>query len=67
MKKLFIMALAMAAFATLSAQNYKVETFKTPNGNEVNITLIKHATMAIDFKGYEIHVDAVPNYGTDFS
>ncbi|MBO7418597.1 MAG: MBL fold metallo-hydrolase [Bacteroidaceae bacterium] len=67
MKRIITMAMAFAATAALSAQNYKVETFKTPNGNDVNITLIKHATLAIEFKGYEIHVDAVPNYGTDYS
>ena len=67
MKKLVIMALTLATAMTVSAQDYKVETFKTKSGNDVNITLIKHATMAIEYQGYEIHVDAVPNYGTDFS
>jgi L-ascorbate metabolism protein UlaG (beta-lactamase superfamily) len=67
MKKLVMMALTLATAMTVSAQDYKVETFKTKSGNDVNITLIKHATMAIEYQGYEIHVDAVPNYGTDFS
>jgi L-ascorbate metabolism protein UlaG (beta-lactamase superfamily) len=67
MKKLIMMALTLAAAVTVSAQDYKVETFKTKSGKDVNITLIKHATMAIEFQGYEIHVDAVPNYGTDYS
>jgi len=67
MKKLIMMALTLTIAMTVSAQDYKVETFKTKSGNDVNITLIKHATMAIEYQGYEIHVDAVPNYGTDFS
>ncbi|MCR4765024.1 MAG: MBL fold metallo-hydrolase [Bacteroidaceae bacterium] len=67
MKKLIMMTLVLATAMMVSAQNYKVETFKTKSGNEVNITLIKHATMAIEYQGYEIHVDAVPNYGTDYS
>ena len=67
MKSLFMMALTLAAVMTVSAQDYKVETFKTKSGKDVNITLIKHATLAIDYQGYEIHVDAVPNYGTDYS
>ena len=66
MKQLLMMALTLATAMTVSAQDYKVETFKTQSGNDVNITLIKHATLAIDYQGYEIHVDAVPNYGTDF-
>ena len=67
MKKLLTMALAVATATVMQAQDYKVETFKTKSGKDVNITLIKHATLAIDFQGYEIHVDAVPNYGTDYS
>jgi len=67
MKTLLTIALAMAAVATLQAQNYKVETFKTASGKDLNITLIKHATLAIEYQGYEIHVDAVPNYGTDYT
>lgn len=67
MKKLLTMVLAVATATVMQAQDYKVETFKTKSGKDVNITLIKHATLAIDFQGYEIHVDAVPNYGTDYS
>ena len=67
MKKLIMMALTLTIAMTVSAQDYKVETFKTKSGKNVNITLIKHATMAIDFDGYVIHVDAVPNYGTDYT
>ncbi len=67
MRKSIMMALTLVTVMTVSAQDYKVETFKTKSGKDVNITLIKHATMAIEYQGYEIHVDAVPNYGTDYS
>ena len=67
MRKSIMMALTLATAIAVSAQDYKVETFKTKSGKDVNITLIKHATLAIDYQGYEIHVDAVPNYGTDYS
>lgn len=41
---------------------YAVETFVTEGGHPVSITLIKHGTMAISYKGISIHVDAVPAY-----
>ena len=70
MRTFFTLALTMATAMIIQAQDYKVETFKTASGKDVNITLIKHATLTIEYQGYEIHVDAVANYGaqpTDYS
>lgn len=51
----------------MNAQNqYPVETLKTADGNDINITLFKHASLAIEFKGLEIYVDPVTKVaGTD--
>ena len=44
-----------------SAMNnsYATDTFTTPNGKEVVITAIKHASLRIQFDGLEIQVDPV--------
>ena len=48
---------------------YALETFVTKSGHPVNITLIKHGTLAISYKGISIHVDPVSGYGkpTDYA
>ena len=48
---------------------YDVETFFTDSGNPVGITLIKHGSLAISYKGKSIQVDPVGKYGkpTDYS
>ena len=48
---------------------YTVETFFTPGGLPVAITLIKHGTLALRFKGLTFHVDPVGGYGkpTDYA
>ena len=48
---------------------YAVETFITPAGNPVAITLIKHGTLAISYKGLTFHIDPVSGYGkpTDYA
>lgn len=48
---------------------YAVETFITPAGTPVAITLIKHGTLAISFKGLTYHVDPVSGLGkpTDYA
>ena len=48
---------------------YAVETFITPAGTPVAITLIKHGTLAISYKGLTYHVDPVSGYGkpTDYA
>jgi L-ascorbate metabolism protein UlaG (beta-lactamase superfamily)/rhodanese-related sulfurtransferase len=52
---------------------YEVERFCTPDGDPVEIYLIKHASMAINYKGLSIQVDPVikmgqrsTNYAEDF-
>ncbi|MBO4537018.1 MAG: MBL fold metallo-hydrolase [Bacteroidales bacterium] len=58
--------------STVSALGYEVERFVTDGGKPVDITLIKHGTLAIDFEGVSIHIDPViqlgktTNYATDF-
>ena len=48
---------------------YAVETFFTDSGKPVSITLIKHGTLALSYKGLSIHVDPVSGYGkpTDYA
>lgn len=52
----------------IKSQHYKVETFKTAAGNNVDITLIKHGSLAISYKGLSIEIDPVAGYGnyTDY-
>ena len=42
---------------------YEVERFCTPDGDPVEIYLIKHASLAISYKGLSIQVDPVVNLG----
>ena len=49
---------------------YEVERFRTPQGTAVEITLIKHASLEIRFKGLSIQVDPVSKLGervTDYA
>lgn len=48
---------------------YEVETFFTREGNPVAITLIKHGTLALSYKGKTIHADPVSGLGkpTDYA
>ena len=48
---------------------YAVETFITPAGNPVAITLIKHGTLALSYKGLTFHIDPVSGLGkpTDYA
>ena len=48
---------------------YEVETFITDGGLPVNITLIKHGSLEIAYKGMSIQVDPVGAYGkaTDYA
>lgn len=47
---------------------YEVERFLTPSGEPVDITLIKHASLEIRYKGLSIQVDPVAGLGkpTDY-
>lgn len=48
---------------------YEVERFWTASGAPVDITLIKHGTLAIGYNGFTIHIDPVSGYGkpTDYA
>ena len=48
---------------------YEVERFRTPRGAVVEITLVKHASLEIRFKGLSIQVDPVAELGkkTDYA
>lgn len=48
----------------MNAQNvYPVKTLTTKEGKKVNITLFKHASLAIAYDGIEIYVDPVTKVG----
>ncbi len=58
----------MAANMKNAQEDYKVETFRTGSGNDVAITLIKHGSLALSYKGVSIQIDPVANHGryTDY-
>lgn len=47
----------------------EVERFSTPSGKPVSITLIKHASLEINYNGFSIQVDPVVEHGkhTDYA
>ena len=61
--------LAMALLTTLAAPRYEIETFPTPGGHKVQITLIKHGSLAINYEGFWIQIDPVTEHGkhTDYA
>ena len=75
MKKLLfptLMVLAAAALLACSekpAPKYEVEHFRTDSGKKVDITLIKHGTLAIRYGDVSIHIDPVTKHGkeTDYA
>ena len=67
----------MAAFTLLGlfsckagkpVSKYAVETFKTRSGENVDLTLIKHGSLALSYRGISIQFDPVAAYGvpTDY-
>ena len=65
MNKLLTSITFFFIMASLNAQNgnYPVETLTTKDGDKINITLFKHASLAIEYKGLEIYVDPVTKVG----
>lgn len=60
MYKLFLFTLILNCFGIMTAKtSYPVETLTTKDGDKINITLFKHASLAIEYKGLEIYVDPV--------
>lgn len=64
LKKIFLFSAAIC-FANMNAQNinYPIETLVTKSGKPIEITLFKHASLAISFDGQEIYVDPVTKVG----
>jgi len=65
MKKIFTLMLAALGITvgTNAQTKYPEEVFKTPHGNEVTITLFTHASLGINYKGYQMYVDVVGKRG----
>lgn len=63
MKRLILMlsAVGLMAAGAANAQDCKVETFRTADGNDVSITLIKHGSLALAYKDVNIQIDPVTN------
>lgn len=61
MKTLLSSFLILSAMAINAQNTYPVETITTKDGVPVNITLFKHASLALEYKGLEIYVDPVTN------
>ena len=53
----------LGLFGCGSAPAYEVETFKTGSGEPVNVTLIKHGSLAVSYKGKSIQIDPVGGLG----
>ena len=53
----------------LTDAGYEVETFRTPGGKEVAVTLVKHGSLEISYDGLSIQVDPVSGLGkpTDYA
>lgn len=61
--KLLLLTILFSLFSTMTAQTYPVETLTTKDGKKINITLFKHASLAIEYDGLEIYVDPVTKVG----
>ena len=64
MKNLVIGAFVMASTIAESttAAEFQTDTFETKGGKKVAITAIKHASLRIQYDGFEIQVDPVVKY-----
>ena len=63
-KTLFVVLFNIFSLTIMNAQNsYPVETLTTKDGDPINITLFKHASLAIEYKGLEIYIDPVTKVG----
>lgn len=60
---------AVQPSSTISEAGYEVERFVTDHGKAVDITLIKHGSLAVDFEGVSIQIDPVTKLGkeTDYA
>jgi len=74
MKYLIMSILSLFSFLNCSsagnpASKYEVEHFQTPGGESVDISLIKHGSLEIRYKGLSFQVDPVSGLGkpTDYA
>lgn len=70
MKRLIsLIALACVVACGSAHKDQNVETFRTDGGKSVDITLIKHGSLAISYRGLSIQVDPVSGLGkpTDYA
>lgn len=63
MKLLTLFTVIFAMNSISAANHYPVETLTTKDGKQINITLFKHASLAIEYDGLEIYVDPVTKVG----
>lgn len=54
-----IVLLIIPAMISCSNTQFPKETFVTPAGEDLEITLISHGSVALSYRGYEIYVDPV--------
>ncbi len=54
-----LVALAATASAFAAAPQPRYDVFEAPNGKNVSVACLKHATLLIRYDGLEIHVDPV--------
>ena len=64
MTKLFYAFLALAAAVSCAAKpDFPTARFATPDGHDVEITMIHHGSLAMEYKGYRIQIDPVLKMG----
>ncbi len=61
--------LSLSACNRGSESPYEIESFRAPAGGKVEVTLVKHASLAISYRGLSIQVDPVSGLGrpTDYA
>jgi len=62
-KLVSILLAATAAAACANGLPYPVESFNTPAGHKVEISMIHHGSIALSYKGFNIQVDPVMRMG----
>lgn len=64
--KILILMCSLLTGTVASAGSFVTDKFKTRNGDELEITFIKHASLIISYKGHSIQVDPISEYA-DYS
>lgn len=63
-RKILSSLFSLASIITMNAQSsFPTETLKGADGKPIEITLFKHASLAINYNGLEIYVDPVTKVG----